>query len=108
MDGKLTLNECRAIIRYIANKYDTTGKLYPTDIETRARIDQRLSFDSVLYLAFSNYAYPLLFWKCERRAGTKERFMEVAGWLNDYCKENYYVAGTDNLSIADLALAATL
>ena len=32
-------------IRYLATKYGAESKLYPTDAETRAKVDQRLYFD---------------------------------------------------------------
>ena len=46
VDGDLVLNESRAICVYIAQKYDKTGKLYPSDIKTQARVNQMLNFDS--------------------------------------------------------------
>lgn len=36
-----------------------------------------------------------------------ERFKEVMGWVNDFIKPTGYVAGTDCLTVADLAFLAT-
>jgi glutathione S-transferase len=43
-DGDFVTNESKAIVGYIAGKYDKTGNLYPDDPKTRAMIDQRLYF----------------------------------------------------------------
>ncbi len=36
-----------------------------------------------------------------------KRFNEVLDWANDFVKKSGYVAGTDHLTIADLAFLAT-
>lgn len=36
-----------------------------------------------------------------------DRLREVLGWVNDYVKETGYVAGTKQLTIADLAILAS-
>ena len=38
---------------------------------------------------------------------TYQRLREVIGWANDFVKLTGYLAGTENLSIADLAASAT-
>ncbi len=43
-EGDFVMNESRAIIAYLASKEGDT-KLYPKDIKTRARVDQRLNFE---------------------------------------------------------------
>ena len=40
------MNESRAVAAYLASKYGKEGaSLYPGDVETRVRVDQRLYFD---------------------------------------------------------------
>jgi len=53
-DGDFAMNESRAIICYLANAYDKSGKLYPTDAKVRARVDQRLYFDATAF--YSTFA----------------------------------------------------
>ena len=36
-----------------------------------------------------------------------EKFKEVMGWVNDFIKPTGYVAGTDHLTVADIAFLAT-
>ena len=36
-----------------------------------------------------------------------EKFKEVMGWVNDFIKPTGYVAGTDYLTVADIAFLAT-
>lgn len=43
-DRDFVMNESRAIMVYLATKAGNTN-LYPADIKTRARIDQRLYFE---------------------------------------------------------------
>ena len=59
VDGKLVLNESRAIATYLgsmASTYGGNAKLYPiNDIKTKAIVDQRLHFDAgTFYKAFQD------------------------------------------------------
>lgn len=38
-----------AILQYLGDKYDTVGKLYPKDPESRARVNHRLCFNLATY-----------------------------------------------------------
>jgi len=109
VDGDLTMNESRAIAGYLVNKYGKDDSMYPKDPETRLRVDQRLYFDmGVFYKAFGDIVYPAMFGN-GTPAGEKEygRLKEVLGWLNGFVADGKYAAGTDQMTIADLALVAT-
>ncbi|CAL4220604.1 unnamed protein product, partial [Meganyctiphanes norvegica] len=43
-DGDITIVESCAALRYIASKYDTSGKWYPDDFAARIRVDQFLDW----------------------------------------------------------------
>ena len=108
-DEDFVMNESRAIAGYIANAYDKTGKLYPTDPKVRARVDQRMYFDmGVFYKAFGETVYPIMFGGESKIPDEKfDKLKEVLGWANDFVKETGYVAGTDHLTIADICFAST-
>ena len=44
-DGDFIGNESRAVAAYLASKYGKDDSLYPKNLETRCRVDQRLYFD---------------------------------------------------------------
>ena len=107
-DGDFCLNESRVIATYLINKHGKDDKLYPKDTVTRAMVDQRLYFDmGTFYKAFGECTYPILFGGPKPGQDKVDRFAEVMGWVNDFVKTSGYVAGTDHLTVADVAFVAT-
>lgn len=49
VDGDFVLTESRAILAYIISSRKAGSDLYPSDPHARARVDQRLSYDHVLF-----------------------------------------------------------
>jgi len=104
------MTESRAIMQYFANAYGTpqTESLYPKDPKKRAMVDQRLLFDmGTLYKSFSEAYYPKVFYQKELNEENVKKLDENLGFLNTFLEKTKYVAG-DNLTIADLAIVASL
>ena len=52
--------------------------------------------------------FPILFGKEDPgREGKEKHFHKVMGWVRDFLEPTGYVAGTDHLTVADLAFVAT-
>jgi len=110
VDGDLNMNESRAVATYLVNKYAENDKLYPKDAALRYKVDKLLYFDmGVLYKAFGDVAYPKMMPGSAPPPGEKQhdRLKEVLGWLNSYVSGGKFAAGTDDLTVADIALVAT-
>ena len=57
---------------------------------------------------FLNLQYPLLFGTGvpDKEMGDK-KFQEIMGWVTDFIKPTGYVAGTNHLTVADIAFLST-
>eukprot|EP00095_Tigriopus_kingsejongensis_P001406 maker-scaffold229_size244821-snap-gene-1.17 protein:Tk01406 transcript:maker-scaffold229_size244821-snap-gene-1.17-mRNA-1 annotation:"glutathione s-transferase delta-epsilon 2" len=107
-DGNFVMNESRAIAMYLANAYGKDSSIYPTDNKVRAVVDQRLYFDgNVFYKSFGECVYPKMFENKESPQSAFDKMKEVLGWVNDMIKPTGYVAGTDKMTLADVAFLAT-
>lgn len=129
VDGDFRLNEARPICTYLIGKYGKKHQeyLYPADDAVlKAKIDQRLYFDmgtffetvkedyvniirhfrlnqSLLSLSQMNVMFRGGKGLSEELAA---KYAEVLGWVNKMVKSGY-VAGTEQMSLADLSLVST-
>lgn len=107
-DNGDVLWESRAILSYLANKYGKTDSLYPKDPVKRAKIDQKLFFDmGTLYQRFMDYYYVQIFGQQPADPEKYKKLEEAVGFLETSLEGLKYATG-DNLTIADLALAASI
>jgi len=106
-DGGFCLNESRAMLQYLANKYGKDDKLYPKDPVARAKVDMKLFFDmGTLYSRFADAYYPTVFAKQPIDEEKMTKLDEALGFLEEYLAEGYVAGG--HLTIADFALCASL
>nr|WOA06340.1 glutathione S-transferase delta 1-1 [Aedes albopictus]WOA06341.1 glutathione S-transferase delta 1-1 [Aedes albopictus] len=107
VDNGFSLWESRAIMGYLVEKYGKDDKLYPKDPQKRALVNQRLYFDmGVFYQRFGDYWYPQIFAKQPANPDNFKKMEEAVGFLNTFLEGHQYAAG-DDLTIADLSLAAS-
>lgn len=90
-------------------KYGGEGNpLYPSDAETRAVIHQRMYFDmGTLFQSFKNYYMAAMFGGEAKPENLKkcENAMEL---LNGFLEKSGFVAGTEEMSIADIVIFASV
>eukprot|EP00088_Acartia_fossae_P047878 TRINITY_DN5203_c0_g1_i1.p1 TRINITY_DN5203_c0_g1~~TRINITY_DN5203_c0_g1_i1.p1 ORF type:complete len:221 (-),score=73.91 TRINITY_DN5203_c0_g1_i1:213-875(-) len=109
-DGNFGMNESRAAAAYLVNKYGKDDSLYPKDAEGRARVDQKMYFDSgVYYKAFMDVYYHNAMPNDFPKPGEKQlnRLKEVMGWMEKCVDGGRFAAGTDKISLADICLLAS-
>uniref|UniRef100_A0A1B6K0S6 Uncharacterized protein n=1 Tax=Homalodisca liturata TaxID=320908 RepID=A0A1B6K0S6_9HEMI len=108
VDNGLALNESRAIIMYLAEKYGKCNTLYPQDIKKRALVNQRLYFDAgTLFQRFADLYYPMFFGGAPFDEEKKKKLDEAFGFLDNFLNTNKCVAG-DTYTLADIAVVVTV
>ncbi|XP_068156287.1 glutathione S-transferase 1-1-like [Drosophila tropicalis] len=108
VDNGFAIWESRAIIAYLAEKYDKQGTLYPKDPQQKAVVNQRLFFDlEVLNKAFSDY-YIVPF-RTNKPADPEDlkKVESAFETLDKFLDGQDYVAGS-HLTVADIAILATV
>ena len=115
-DGDFVLTENSAILKYLADKFDSPA--YPKDLQKRARVNERMDWTSTQLCSDLVYAlvYPQIFDSHKRRsdeaqAATLERGRERANvWLKVLDEhvlgpDNAYLCG-ETITIADYHAAS--
>ncbi|XP_076630711.1 glutathione S-transferase 1-1-like [Colletes latitarsis] len=109
VDGDYKLGESRAIMSYLVDEYGNNPRLNPQTPAGRAMVDQRMHFDiGTMYKAVKDYYYPVVFGKTKDYDPEKYAKLQSAFEVLDAFLEGQdYVTGR-NMTIADLALVATV
>ncbi|XP_050581172.1 glutathione S-transferase 1 [Bombus affinis] len=106
VDDDLIMGESNAILQYLGDKYDTAGKLYPKDPESRAIVNHRLCFNLAMYYrSISEYVMAPIFFDYKRTSLGLKKMTMALDVFNTYLQREHteYVAG-NTLTIADFPL----
>lgn len=110
-DGDFVLADSHAIITYLVSKYgaDRRAELYPSDLQTRATVDQRLFFEtSHLFPKIRQVVLDLLKNKAADIAEqVKVEVHECYGFLETYLEKTAFLAG-DHVTLADISCVASV
>lgn len=112
VDGDLKMNESRAIMGYLINKYKPDSTLYPKDPTERAKVDEFLYYDiGTLYPAGSKLFIPLLFGDANAPldAENEKAYKDTLSYLEQHLagKGKKFLLG-DNLTVADISISTTI
>lgn len=101
--------DSHAIATYLVSKYAKRNTLYPTDLVTRAKIDQRLHFDSgILFVRLRGTIGPILFHGVrEISEENRVAFLQGYDFLESFLQTDLYLVG-NTLTLADLCTIATV
>uniref|UniRef100_A0A1B6GEQ0 Uncharacterized protein n=1 Tax=Cuerna arida TaxID=1464854 RepID=A0A1B6GEQ0_9HEMI len=107
-DNGFAINESRAILTYLAEKFGKDDSFYPKDIKKRALVNQRLYFDiGTLYQRFADLYYPIMFFGAAFNEENKKKLDDAFGFLDKFLEDSTWVAG-DNYTVADYAIVASV
>ncbi|XP_059616533.1 uncharacterized protein LOC132261652 [Phlebotomus argentipes] len=106
-DNGFILWESRAIATYLVSSKAPGNSLYPTDVKKRAVVDARLFLDQALQLAATEVMYPIHMGATTIPEDKKEKVYKILGHFNTFLEGKQFAGGND-LTVADLALLATI
>lgn len=104
-DDGFILAESVAIFRYLSNKLNISGSLYPADFQQRARVDEYLAWThNNIRVAVAMFIYAK--WLGQSKDEETIRFLEnrldnVLDEMNDTWLERSYLTG-DSMTVADI------
>lgn len=108
-DGEQKYFESHAIAKYLVDKYAENDALFPKELILRTAIEERLSFETVLYNSLQGIFEPLQFGLLNEISDEKIKdVLLLYDTVESFFKSgNSYVAG-NTLTIADLCFWSTL
>lgn len=107
-DNGEVIVDSHAICTYIIDKYGRDDALYPMNFAERARIHQRLHFNSsVLFKAYGAATVAIIKGAPEASAEQLESIHSALGFLETFLQTGNYVVGS-SLTVADFCLVTTV
>lgn len=109
VDNGEAIWDSHAICAYLIDKYAPGSELYPTDLVKRAKINQRLYFDSgVLFAALKLAQFPV-FTKGQHTVAPAviEALYAAFDFLETFLDGNDYLVG-ENVTLADLCCVTSV
>ncbi|KAK4877092.1 hypothetical protein RN001_009598 [Aquatica leii] len=108
-DEDFILWESHAINAYLIGKYAKDDALYPSDLQQRAVIDQRMHFESgVLFPRFLDAFMPIIMGLTTQITDKCfERLDEACEFLNAFLEDRTWLAGED-VTVADASMLCTM
>ncbi|CAB3221384.1 unnamed protein product [Arctia plantaginis] len=109
-DGDFIVSDSHVIMKYLLSKYaaDQVESLYPSDVQTRALVDQAMYFNTgVYFIKLKGVTLPSLFGDCtETTEKSKKDINDCYKVLEVFLENRKYIAA-DHLTLADIALLST-
>lgn len=108
-DNGFIIWDSHAICAYLVDKYAEDDKLYPKDLQLRAKCNQRLFFDAAtLFVRVRDIGIPIFFHGCtEIPKGKVDAIVSALEVLEAFLATDPFLVGT-NLTIADISLGLTV
>lgn len=108
-DGENIVWDSHAICCYIIGKFAKNDTLYPKDLYTRARIDQRLHFDSgILFPIIKKCAVRILRQQCyDIQPESVQAANDAYEMMEAFLAEDTYMVG-NSMTLADLAIVTSI
>lgn len=108
-DNGFIIWESHAICAYLIDKYAEDDKLYPKDLQLRAKCNQRMFFDAAsLFVRLRDIGMPIYFKGCteipQEKINAIIRALEI---LETFLEIDPFLVGT-HLTIADICLGLTI
>ncbi|XP_043268480.1 glutathione S-transferase 1 [Venturia canescens] len=106
IDGDLVMGESNAILQYLGDKYDASGKMYPKDPKARAIVNHRLCFNLAMYYKnISEYVMAPIFFDYERTPLALKKLKMALDVFETYLeREKTRFAASNDLTLADFPL----
>lgn len=101
------MTDSRPIIIYLAEKYGKDDSLYPKIPKDRALVNQRLFFDLSMYQNFGAYFFGQVYFNKPADESKIQPIKDSLKFLDGFLEGQEWSCG-DNMTIADIALVATI